>query len=90
MLELTNLEPDIVTYGVMAMGCINRQQAQEFFDKLAEKGVRFISIFVSCSSCFVIHSICGILQKNYIKYFVIEYFFIVKYFIYIYCFCISD
>lgn len=49
MLELTNLEPDIVTYGVMAMGCINRQQAQEFFDKLAEKGVRFISIFVSCS-----------------------------------------
>lgn len=46
MLELTNLEPDIVTYGVMAMGCINRQQAKEFFDKLAEKGVRFISIFV--------------------------------------------
>lgn len=50
MLELTNLEPDIVTYGVMAMGCINRQQAKEFFDKLAEKGVRSVSIFLSCSS----------------------------------------
>lgn len=89
MLELTNLEPDIVTYGVMAMGCINRQQAQEFFDKLAEKGVRFISIFVSCSSCFVIHSICGILQKITSNIFLLN-FFIVKYFIYIYYFQISD
>lgn len=62
MLELTNLEPDIVTYGVMAMGCINRQQAQEFFDKLAEKGVRFISIFVSCSEQVVL------LALSYIKF----------------------
>lgn len=40
MIELANLNPDIVTYGVLAMGCLNRQQAQEFRDQLADKGIR--------------------------------------------------
>lgn len=40
MLEKVDLRPDIVTYGVMAMACINREQAQQFRKKLDEKGIR--------------------------------------------------
>ena len=40
MIENVHLRPDIVTYGVMAMACINREQAQQFREKLTERGIR--------------------------------------------------
>lgn len=40
MIQKVNLRPDIVTYGVMAMGCANRDQAREFQQQLTEKGIR--------------------------------------------------
>lgn len=43
MIELAKLDPDIATYGVMAMGCVTHQQAKEFREMLIGKGVRFVS-----------------------------------------------
>lgn len=40
MIDRVDLRPDIVTYGVMAMACINREQAQQFREKLIERGIR--------------------------------------------------
>lgn len=40
MIAKVKLSPDIVTYGVMAMGCVDRKQAQQFQQNLADKGIR--------------------------------------------------
>ncbi|XP_055325071.1 pentatricopeptide repeat-containing protein 1, mitochondrial-like [Sitodiplosis mosellana] len=40
MIAKVNLIPDIVTYGVLAIGCKTREQAQEFRERLDEKGIR--------------------------------------------------
>lgn len=40
MMKKVNLGPDIVTYGVMAMACANRDQGREFRKQLAEKEIR--------------------------------------------------
>lgn len=40
MIDRVNLRPDIVTYGVLAMGCVTREQASEFREQLSEKGIR--------------------------------------------------
>lgn len=40
MIDKVHLSPDIVTYGVMAMACINREQAQQFRQQLTDYGIR--------------------------------------------------
>lgn len=40
MIDRVNLNPDIVTYGVLAMGCVTREQASKFKEKLNKKGIR--------------------------------------------------
>lgn len=40
MIKKINLRPDIVTYGIMAMACINREQAKQFRKKLDQHGIR--------------------------------------------------
>lgn len=40
MMDRVDLKPDIVTYGVMAMACRNREQALQFREKLIERGIR--------------------------------------------------
>lgn len=40
LMDKVELKPDVVTYGVTAMACVNREQAQQFRDKLMDRGIR--------------------------------------------------
>lgn len=40
MIEIADLEPDIVTYGVLALGCRNVQEAKELLAEMDDKGIR--------------------------------------------------
>lgn len=40
MIADVKLTPDIVTYGVLAMGCATREQGREFMEQLDKKGIR--------------------------------------------------
>lgn len=40
MIAKINLRPDIVTYGIMAMACTNREQAKQFREELDQRGIR--------------------------------------------------
>lgn len=40
MIQAARLEPDIVTYGVMCLGCKSVIEAQNMLQKLEDAGVR--------------------------------------------------
>lgn len=40
MIKIACLEPDIVTYGVLALGCRNVEEARGLIDEMDEKGIR--------------------------------------------------
>lgn len=40
MIQIAGLEPDIVTYGVLALGCRNVTEARDFLTEMANEGIR--------------------------------------------------
>lgn len=42
MIKIAALEPDIVTYGVLALGCRNVEQARELLTEMDNKGIRYL------------------------------------------------
>lgn len=40
MIEIADLKPDIVTYGVLALGCQTPEDADHFLQEMYNKGVR--------------------------------------------------
>lgn len=40
MIDKVRLDPDIMTYGIMAMACRTRKEAQEFLNQLKEKNIK--------------------------------------------------
>jgi pentatricopeptide repeat domain-containing protein 1 len=40
MVRKANLKPDIVTYGILALGCKTREQAWELINEMNEKGIK--------------------------------------------------
>lgn len=40
MISKANLKPDIVTYGVLALGCQTREQAWDLINEMNEKGIK--------------------------------------------------
>lgn len=40
MIKTASLQPDIVTYGVLALGCRTQAEAQELLQEMYSKGIR--------------------------------------------------
>lgn len=45
MIRTANLPPDIVTYGVLALGCKTPDEADELIQEMYNKGLRFVILF---------------------------------------------
>jgi pentatricopeptide repeat domain-containing protein 1 len=40
MIQTAKLEPNIVTYGVLALGCTTQEEARELQQEMYEKGIK--------------------------------------------------
>lgn len=40
MIDTANLQPDIVTYGVLSLGCTTREEAQDLLQKMHDAGIQ--------------------------------------------------
>lgn len=40
MIKTASLEPDIVTYGVLALGCRTTEEARQLLQEMYDKGLR--------------------------------------------------
>lgn len=46
MIEAARLEPDIVTYGVLSLGCKTREEIQDFLQQMYDKGIKYVFRFI--------------------------------------------
>ena len=64
MIKTAQLQPDIVTYGVLSLGCQTAEQAHELLQEMCDKGIRLI-LHITLHVDFLQHSFVFVLQDQY-------------------------